>query len=219
MNNEQNRIIPLTDNFMKDQKIYDKVWSYLQTISYLTKDKKRIVYKNKDSSYAAIHRAIAIETGKTKSGRIKYDISSQTVSNTMKLYIKLGMIEEGKEKDKYGKTVDVYILKQDFETFQYVPMETLRILINTVNFNTIKVYAYLLDKYEWKKKTKEKYIFTLKELAESIGYSDQRGTPIVKDIIFVLSKIGLIEYKQTYNNELKEHVIPIHVLEKVNYKI
>lgn len=212
----EKRMIPLTDEFMKEKKLYDKVWGYLQSISYLTKDNERIVYKTKDSTSTAIHKAIAVEVGKTPKGNPKYDISAKTVDNTLKLYKALGMIADGTAKDKDGKEVKVYKLSQSFERYKLIPLDTLRILLNATNNNTIKVYVYLLDKYEYKQLTKEKYTFTLKELCDAIGYTESRGRETVKDILFILQKIGLVEYTETYNTTLLPHPFPIHILDKVN---
>lgn len=212
----EKRMIPLTDEFMKDKKLYDKVWGYLQSISYLTKDNQRIVYKTKQSTSTAIHKAVAVEIGKTPKGNPKYDISAKTIDNTLKLYKALGMVTDGIAKDKDGIEVKVYFLSQKFERYKLIPLDTLRILLNATNNNTIKVYVYLLDRYEYKALTKEKYNFTLKELCGAIGYSEDRGREIVKDILFVLQKLGLIEYRETYNTTLLPHPFPIHILDKVN---
>ena len=58
---EELRIIPLTDEFMKNKSIYDKIWAFLQLNSYINKDCKRFVYagiiENKSLMYSEIMSA------------------------------------------------------------------------------------------------------------------------------------------------------------------
>ena len=127
----ETRIIPLTDEFMKDKKIYANMWAFLQTIRYLSKDKQRFVYKT-HFTMKEMHETIATE----EKGKLNPSLS--TVKNVWKLFKEIGLVKEGKIEDLSGNAVDVYILSQDFSIFQPIPLQTLSFLVNVANSNVIK---------------------------------------------------------------------------------
>lgn len=205
----ETRIIPLTDDFMKDKKVYANVWGYLQTISYLSKDKQRFVYKS-TFTLKDMHETIARKEG----GRTTPSLS--TVKNVWNLYKELGYVKEDKLLDLHNEEVEVYILSQDFARFQPIPLETLSFLVNVSNSNVIKVYAYLLNKYKYKQQTKDMYTFTLKELLFAIGYSYKyENTKMMNDILQMLNALKLIDYKIEYY-KAEKNPIPILKLLYVN---
>lgn len=57
--------------------------------------------------------------------------------------------------------------------------EMLSYLVNTRNSNAIKIYIYLLNKFQWK----EKYVFTLKELLVAIGYSENSNNSLASQMV------------------------------------
>lgn len=202
----ETRIIPLTDEFMKDKKIYANIWAYLQTISYLSKDKQRFVYKA-HFTLKEMHETIAIK----EKGKIIPSLS--TVKNVWGLYKQLGFITEGQIEDLSGNNVEVYILSQDFSIFQPIPLQTLSFLVNVANSNVIKVYAYLLNKYKWKQKENKWYSFTIKELLSAIGYSYKNdNVKMMTDILEMLKAIKLIDYEITYYKQVGKPPIPMHTL-------
>lgn len=218
----EQRVIPLTDDFMKNKKTHDKVWSFLQTNSYITKDKERFVYITQDTNARSIQNKIKTIIEKEKEGEIIYkdSISVETVRNTLKLYEKIGFIKKAKIEDNYNRNVDCYILKQDFSCFQFIPLETLKFLVNTATENVIKIYAYLINKYYYKQSLKEYYNFTLKELCEAIGYNGekQENKNMIKDILLSLKNNGLINYTNGYYYTDK-HPVPIYNLTYVSLKV
>lgn len=202
----ETRIIPLTDEFMKDKKIYANMWAFLQTISYLSKDKQRFVYKT-HFTMKEMHETIATE----EKGKLNPSLS--TVKNVWKLFKEIGLVKEGKIEDLSGNAVDVYILSQDFSIFQPIPLQTLSFLINVSNSNVIKVYAYLLNKYKWKQKENQWYTFTIKELLSAIGYSYKNdNVKMMTDILEMLKAIQLIDYQITYYKQVGKPPIPTHTL-------
>lgn len=206
-----NRVIPLTKDFMEDKKTNDIVWGFLQIHSYKTKDNKRIVYKSQAKTYDIYNYFM-----KDKEKTDKPIISEATIRNTIKLYKKIKIITEEKVLDNYNRLVDVYVLKQDFERFQFIKTNTLKYLVDTSNLNVIKVYTYLLNKFIYKKKNNDKYSFTKKELCESIGYSYRKESiDKLNNILTCLKNNGLIQYSQRhyYNGKVP---IPILILDNVN---
>lgn len=212
----QKRLIPLDDDFMKDKRNHDKVWSYLQLKSYKTKDGTRFVYKTSETTVAAIHKAIARKTISTK-GKETYDISVMTVRNTLKLYEELGLIYNDKVMDLYGNIVEVIVLSQNFEYYTLIPYETLQFLVDTANDNVIKVYAYLVNKHQYKQKERQQYTFNLTELCAAIGYSAKsENTAAMRNILKSLQNNKLITYRESYYITENKTPIPILILENVS---
>jgi hypothetical protein len=193
---------------MKDKKTHDTVWGIMQCRSYLNNDNKRFVYKENVNA-----TTITEELNTLRSD----SICIKTVRNTLKLYQSLGFIEEGKTTLADNKTlVDCYYLNDDFIPFKLIPKDTLRFLLNTATDNVIKVYVYLLNKYEWKQAEGEQYKFTLKELAEAIGYKEsQNSRNMIKDILKSLKNNGLIDFKETYQ-KTENTLFPIMILTSVS---
>ena len=208
---EQKRVIPFGEEFMKDKKVNDNIYAYFQIKSYLTKDRQRYVYK-KDATATAIQSYFEEK---------QLNISLSTVKRNIALFKKIKLITESKRVDEFGKEQSIYLLKDDFKFFAYVPLDTLTYLANTATENVIKIYAYLLNKYEFKAKTNDTYIFTKKELLEAIGYStdNNRSYKIISDIILCLDNNGLIEYKEFFVKNFEENPTPQIRLTKVNTKV
>lgn len=209
----QNRIIPLDDCFMRDKKAHDIVWAWLQVNSTLRdSDKLRFVYceRSKNAQYEKIYNAIGQK------------ISKNTIANTLKLYENTDMITYSTIKDIKGKDTKIIILSQNFERFQYIPLRLLQYFVNTANDNVIKVYAYLLGRYQWKTKENTNYMFTLTEIVEAIGYNPKTkgNTKMIDDILTSLQLQGLIEYKTTYIL-VKDNTIPSirHILKNVSLEV
>ena len=215
-NIQQKRLIPLDDNFMKDKKTHDKVWSFLQINSYKTADGKRFVYKTTETNANSIHKAIARTVTNSK-GKETFDISLMTVRNTLKLYEKLGLIYNETIKDLYGKEVEVIVLSQKFDYYTLIPIETLKFLVDTANENVIKVYAYLLNKYQYKQKENDRYTFNLSELCAAVGYSAKsENTATMRNILKSLKNNHLINYEESYFITENKTPIPIFILFNVS---
>ena len=63
--------------------------------------------------------------------------------------------------------------------YKLVYYEMLSYLVNTRNSNAIKIYIYLLNKFQWK----ENYVFTLKELLVAIGYSENSNNSLASQMV------------------------------------
>lgn len=216
---EEKRIIPLDKEFMCDKKTHDKVYAYLQLNSYLTKDKKRFVYYTKETEVKSIHSAI-VRKVISENGKEKDDISLATVRNTIKLYKQIGLIYDDIITDLYGNNVKVMILSQNFTYFSLIPYDTLKFLVDTSNENVIKVYAYLLNKFQYKQKEKQQYIFNLKELCAAVGYSAKsENTTTMRNILKSLQNNNLIKYNESYFVDDGKPPIPIFILIAANIHI
>lgn len=76
-----------------------------------------------------------------------------------------------------------------------VPKSTLRVLVSALNDNTISIYVYLFNRY-YASGCKE-FQFSYKELKNVIGImANSNGNHyIISSILFILKKIGLLEYR------------------------
>ena len=194
------RVLPLEKKYMEDKKVDYKLYSFFQSISYLSQYNERFVYKTDDPELGKLTQENLVEIFNDRCTDLNERISLSTLKRRMQLYKSLGLIEENSVIDMTGKKVKCYILVQNFEVFQYVPFDTLKYLANTASSNVITIYAYLLSKFLWKQKTGEMYSFTLGELAEAIGIKDYNNgnTRVVNDCLSCLLTIGLIGYVQYY---------------------
>lgn len=221
----QKRIIPLTMEFMKNKKVLDKIWGYLQINSYLGKDTEqkqhRFVYKFYCGSDLSMFEKIIINPLKANLLTIDDKICCyNTFVNSFNILKQMKYIQDGQIVDNNKKIVDVYYLKEDFTPFKLIPLKTLEELQNFYCKNVIKVYTYLLNCYDFKKNTKEKYRFTLEELADAIGYTSKGYNQELENILALLKNNSFIDYHKekievnrtkTYN-----YFLDYVCLEKVN---
>lgn len=74
-----------------------------------------------------------------------------------------------KEYDQY------YLLLNPEKQFFRIPLDTLKFLVDACSSDTIKVYIYLGQGYQMKKKENRKYVFTKDELIQTIKISKTEG--------------------------------------------
>ena len=79
-------------------------------------------------------------------------------------------------------------------------------IVTTRSQQAIKLYIYLLDKYKWKSKTGENYVFTNSELLGALGYSTQssnkKANEIVNNILESFLREGVIKFENYYEEIL-----------------
>ena len=210
MKKEELRYFPLGGRMMKDKKVNDNIYGYLQSISYLNKDGERFIYKS-DVSPTKIERYFKNCEG--------IEISLSTIKRNLTLFKskKVGLLVEGKTMDNYNKEVEVYFLPMiEDEPYKLIPLETLKYLVDTSNGNVIKTYVYLLNKYGWK----SDYEFTKRELIENIGFNPQSTSKgkgkvnyeMMDNILLCLKNNGLIEYVEYYGTTDNGKPTPKHKL-------
>lgn len=208
--NEKIRRFSMEDKFMKNKKVNDILYGYLQSISHLDKNDRRFVYIDEKIKFTNIEREL--DNG----------MKRVTLSRNFKFLEDTGFIEKGHTKDIYNKIVEVYFLPYDEKSlYQMINIETLNYLVKGTNANVIKVYAYLLNKYNWKSKDDTKYVFTKKEILKKLGSSttNQRDYDKVNVIIDVLIKLKLIEIEKFYCSNKNGTPVPKIRLLKVNEKV
>ena len=207
------------ENFMLNNKIYDGVWGWIQLNSYNIEGVEGIFIYDKHLTPTNVWNGVKVEIGKTKANNPKWNVSKNTVDNSIKILKKLGLISKGKIKeDKFGnKDVDVWFIKEDFKDYELIPFETLEFLTSFTNGRSIKTYVYLLKQYKWKLKSNEGYIFTQKELNEEMGLSNnQSNNNTLKHILDGLQMVGLIDWVEFTQMNKDGKPTPYMRLTKVN---
>lgn len=130
------------------------------------------------------------------------DVTTQTLNNHLKKLLEAGLIQE--EDIKSGDVAyPSYTFSYEYkEKYQLVDNEMLWYIVTTRSQQAIKLYIYLLDKYNWKKSTGENYVFTNAELLEAIGYStnssNQKANSVVNNILESYLREGVIKYETFY---------------------
>ena len=208
---------------MKDKKILDMIWGFLQLNSYIGEDpenkKHRFVYKYYLKSDLALYNRVIDEPFKHATADKKICCYNAFV-NSLNLLKKMNYIQDGQIVDNHKNIVDVYYLKEDFTPFKLISYKILQDLQDLYCKNAIKVYTYLLNCYDFKKNTQEKYRFTLGELADAIGYTSKGYNRELDNILKLLENKGFIDYhkekikinrKETYN-----YFLDYVCIEKVN---
>lgn len=210
----QSRVLPLEtldNDILKDKSIDLQIYELFQTKSYITNDKIRFCYKR-----GLTQQSLYNEYKESYESNNKKCISFNTFRKYWKTLFDKGMIINGEVTDISRKEqVKAYVLPQDYKTFQFVPLNTMRFLVNTTNRNVINVYGYLLNKSKYK----ENYTFTYKELViNALGYNaDTSGIEQkAKDCLSLLKMIGLVEYSEIHEPNNDNIPVPKKKLIKVN---
>lgn len=113
-------------------------------------------------------------------------MSRQTASKKFQNLIALGLLKE----NELG-VYNLELLPADVAAL--IPQETLSILVNTLNENSISTYIYLLRR--WFANQESEFYFSIKEVKGFLGLATttQSNDKIIKDILYILEKIELIK--------------------------
>lgn len=134
-----------------------------------------------------------------------------TLENKINKLKAIGLIEEGViTATVHGQTYSYpsFIFPQTGKFFKIVERDLLRRLVDTRNTHTIRVFLFLLDKYEWK----PDYIFTLKEIKVALGFSEntKEADTTMKNILVSLQDEGYIKWEHiTILEEHDDKVVPV----------
>lgn len=151
--------------------------------------------------------------------------STRTVERHLERLFECGLLEEGiKEviidnKDGTESSYDYPCFWFPYDEkgkYKLLDKEMVSYLVATRNPQCIRVYLYLLNKFEWK----TNYSFTLLELQKALGYSENtKGlSTMFGNIVDSLAREGIIRYENTYEyiQEGEElHKVPRKVLKFV----
>lgn len=145
--------------------------------------------------------------------------STRTIERHLQALADMKLIDEGVE------VVDVNGVEYEYPCFWFpygeegkyriIDSEIIRYLVNTRNAQCIRVYLYILNKYQWK----SDYLFTIKEIKEALGYANSTKTAegVIKTILASFNQEGIIRYEKVYQQlEVAGKVVPIEKF-KINY--
>ena len=196
------RQVPKNVQVCANKKYYDIMYSYFQCIS------EKPEYKGGPRPFPKS------EVNFTKLGQ-RFNLTRQTCSTKFKNLMELGLIRE-KDKDNY----ELIVLDKDVAAL--IPFDTLKLLTDTLSEHSISAYIYFLMKYCGNKN--KPFQFTLDEVKRHIGISTttRSNNDTITNILYVLQKLGLIEYSLT--TKLQEadnfqNIKTIYQIEGVQNKI
>lgn len=178
---EGKRRFSLEEDFMKGN-VNDIIYGKLQAISKIN-DKKQRYSHSTDFNLKEL--------------AAKLQVSDRTISRHLKSLEAAGFIVKGKELNQEGKMKSCFFLPYNVnERYKLIPTTTLEFLLDVAKPKVIKAYLYFLDKYSWKAKTKETYVFTNEEVMTGIGLkiNDSKNYQQMRNILISLVNHGLISY-------------------------
>lgn len=179
---------------------------------------------------------------KTKAGKVKYreylpiknfnkekkliagvcGCSTRTIERHLDVLANSGLLDEGIEVVISADGVEYeypcyWFPYQEDGAYKIIDSEIVRYLVNTRNAQCIRIYLYLLNKYQWK----PDYLFTIKEIKEALGYSNSTKTAeaLIRDILVSFNREGLINYEKVFEQrQVGGKVVPVEKF-KLNYII
>ena len=178
------RKFSLEDDFM-NLTIDDMVYGYIQHMATFAPELKKlyVLVDNVSMEKKDIARII----GRTP----------RTVTNRIKKLLDNGLLVE-EQITLNGVNRLCYVIPQETKgKYQIIYDEMLYYLISTRTTDCIKIYLYLKNKYDWKKKTNEYYSFTNGEILSAIGYSnnyDGIASARIQCILESLMREGVIKW-------------------------
>ena len=187
--------IPMTKEFNK-KSINDWLYGYLQSKSYVDGEGRTFVYKE-DVNISNIYENFpSSDFGETP--------SRQKLSRDFNILKRVGFLREIKVQGLKGNFVKAYELPYDKQQlYKLIPIDTLIYILSVGSSNLLRIYVYLLSKYQWKITIGEYYRFTYKELiTECLGMksvTNARDYTIVKNCLDALIKFKLIELSLDYD--------------------
>lgn len=199
---EQNtRQVPKNSELLRNSKNYcDILYCYLQVLSEepsCMDGKHPRVIRKKDINYSRIGAAIGMYR--------------TTVKSRFESLIKLGLVEPNGE--------DYNLIVLDKELAELVPYSTIRILTSAVNERTISIFIYLITRY--RANGMKGFLFTYEQLKDAIGLSSatRSNDYIIRDILTVLRKLGLIEISLVEITNERGNYCSCYQLDTINNKI
>lgn len=185
--NNKKRKFSLEEDFM-NLTVDDLILGYIHHLATYIPEKKILYVTEKQMSSERKAMAAII------------DRTPQTVRTKIKKLVEMGLITQ-EQLELNGQKELVYIIPQNtIGKYEIIYEDIMWYIICTRKRFILKIYLYLLNKYDWKKELgADMYSFTLGELAEVIGYSKNcAATGTVLQIISMaltsLRNEGIIDF-------------------------
>lgn len=184
---DNSRQIPKAKQYLTSSNYYDILYGYLQAMSKWdgNPDHPRYVYK-KSVNYSRIAQDLD-SSRQTVSKRFKSMLQGTAQNQGSSIPPLIRLSDDGKRYELISLAASVTML---------IPQSTLEVLVSVLNDNAISTYAYLFNRY-WANKCKQ-FTFSYKEVKNAIGIAanSNGNNYIIKSILFILQKIGLLKYEQ-----------------------
>ena len=166
-----------------DKKVDDILFACMAYMTHYDKERQEL-YLN-DSDLTDVRKYV----------KTLVPLTSRQITAHIKILVEKNLVLRDEERNRY--------VIRNFVHGQYylVPCDILWYLIHTASKHVIQIYVYLADKYVYKKKNDRLYEFTLKELAEALGYSshaDTRTNAVIRACLVALAKQGIISAHQKW---------------------
>ena len=203
--------IPVEGKFMKNT-LNDNVYGWLQVNSFnqsIENTKRTIspkyIIKEKEPWN------ILFTEFEEKKARRKF-------KEEIKKYIKLGFIKESTY-IKNNIEIECYELPFEYQELYYlIPSRTLEYLVHTKNKNSIRIYCYLMFKYQ----KNDRYTFTQKEIIRNVfnnkSITNEGLNIMIQDILIDLEISGFFEINHSKYISLNDKATVVKQFRWVNVK-
>lgn len=203
----QRRCFSLEDDFM-NYGTDDLLYGFLRCIS-TAKPSKNDEHQWEEYLPIITYRKMKSDIATT------FKCTSRTIENHLNKLIKRGLVKKGtySATDHTGKKYEYQCLYFPYDyngIFKYVSKEMIKYLVMTRNENAIRIYLYLLNRYDYK----PNYNFTVNEIQRAIGYSDTShvGFEVVSAILTSFKREGLVDYDDLWldvgnGNKIKKKIL------------
>lgn len=124
------------------------------------------------------------------------DCSTRTIERHIEALFEAGLLDEGVEiVESNGKQYEYpcyWFPYNNNGKYKLIDQDLVKYLVNTRNSQAIRIYLYLLNKYQWKKD----YVFTIQEIKEALGYATSTKTceELIRDCLASFKAEGLIKF-------------------------
>lgn len=203
--NEYTRRFSLEDDFM-DYSTNDLLYGFMQYLAtYHPVERKLYLTKQKFQENKKIISAIC-----------GYKSNTTIRNNVAKLLLNNFISEELVK--LHDTDIECYTFPYDCNCrYQLINNEMLWYIISTRNLQAIKVYLYLLNKYNWKVQENKNYEFSISEIKLKLGYSSATKTAdsLIGNILESFAREGIISYEDIYEARINEHGNTIPMPKKI----
>lgn len=125
------------------------------------------------------------------------DCSTRTIERHIEALFEAGLLDEGVEViSKNGKEYEyeVFWFPYDYDgNYKLIDQDVVKYLVNTRNSQAIRIYLFLLNKFQWK----NNYVFTIQEIKNALGYAESTKScdALIRDCLASFKAEGLIRFE------------------------
>ena len=191
------RRMSLEDDFM-DHSTNDLLYGFMRCLSTSKENEGEVDSRQKRFEYLTFKEFSRYKKviGST------LGCSSRTINNQLAKLEEAGLVQEVImplycEQNHQIYDTSCYIFPYDYDgNYKIIEKNMLKYLVDTRNGHVIRVYLYLLNKFDWK----PDYVFTLEEIKTALGFSPSysQANITVSNILDSLKREGIISYEKKW---------------------